>query len=165
MHLTTWTFWKAALLRALRTALVIAAPYFGAVKFADIPWEAALSATLMGFVASIITSLANLPESQGNQVSWWYAVLNRVVKTFFQSLAAAVGTVFFITDVDWPVILQAAALSAAGSLLMAFITSLPEARQLPSPVQTVTTVNKDKVDVVETRVGVSIASDQVVSAG
>ena len=139
-QLFLWLFWRNALIRATRTALVVALPYFGGVLLVEIPWPVVASAAGFGFVFSIITSLGGLVEAGGGQVSWWYAILERVTKTTFQALATALGTATLFEQVDWNLALQAAGVAALGTLLLGFITKLPEADSLPSPVQPVTAV-------------------------
>ena len=139
-QLLTWLFWRNALVRATRTALVIAIPYFGGVLIVEIPWLVVASAAGFGFVLSIITSLAGLVEAGGGQVSWWYAILERITKTAAQALVTAVGTATLFQQVDWSLALQSAGIAAIGSLLLGFLTKLPEADVLPSAVQPVSAV-------------------------
>lgn len=124
-NLTNPTWWKDAALRALYTALAIALPYLGAALIADVPWlTIALTATL-GFIASIATSLAGLPEVAGVDLPWWLAAVERVVKTFAQSLAAGFVGATLLTDVDWAFVLQAAFLAALTSLVRLILATLP----------------------------------------
>lgn len=123
--LTDSTWWKAALLRALYTAIAIAIPYIAAVRFADVPWIMVASAAAVGFILSLATSLFGLPESEGVDLPWWLAALERVAKTFGQSLAAGLTGATFLTDVDWNVILQAAIGAALISLLRLILATLP----------------------------------------
>lgn len=60
----TKEFWKAALVRAIRTFAESALAYIGtgAVVLGDVNWLAALSAGAFGFVCSILLALAGLPE-------------------------------------------------------------------------------------------------------
>jgi hypothetical protein len=51
-----------------------------------------------------------------------------------------VGTVTLFEQVDWSLAFQAVGVAAIGSLLLGFITKLPEADTLPSAVQPVTSV-------------------------
>lgn len=119
------TWWKDATLRALYTAIAIAVPYLGAALLTDVPWLTLALASTLGFVASLATSLAGLPEASGVDLPWWLAALERVVKTFCQALAAGFVGATLITDVPWPVVLQAAAISALTSLLRLVLATLP----------------------------------------
>lgn len=64
-------WWKAALIRAVRTFAEAMLAYIGAGAFeagklilADVNWLAALSAGAVGFVVAILLALAGLPEVQ-----------------------------------------------------------------------------------------------------
>ena len=118
-------WWKAAVLRALYTAIAIAIPYIAAVQFAEVPWLMAASAAAVGAILSFATSLFGLPESQGVDLPWWLAALERVAKTFGQSLAAGLTGAVLLTDVDWSVVLQAALGAAFISLLRLILATLP----------------------------------------
>lgn len=60
----TWDFWKAALIRAVRTFAEAMLAYIGtgAVVLGDVNWLAALSAGAFGFVTAILLALTGLPE-------------------------------------------------------------------------------------------------------
>ena len=57
-------FWRAALIRAVRTFAESMLAYIGtgAIVLKDVDWLAALSAGAMGFIIAILLSLAGLPE-------------------------------------------------------------------------------------------------------
>ncbi|WP_313366601.1 holin [Microbacterium sp.] len=133
--LTDPAWWKAALLRAVYTAIAIAIPYIAAVQFADVPWLMAASAATVGAILSFATSLFGLPESEGVDLPWWLAALERVVKTFGQSLAAGLTGAVLLSDVDWSVVLQAALGAAFISLLRLILATLPAD---PTPAAAVT---------------------------
>lgn len=59
-----WEFWKAALIRAVRTFAESMLAYIGtgAIVLKDVDWLAALSAGGFGFICAILLSLAGLPE-------------------------------------------------------------------------------------------------------
>lgn len=61
---TYWLLWiKAALIRALKTfAQTAAATVLVGSRFEDIGWLEVLSVSGVAFIASILTSLAGLPE-------------------------------------------------------------------------------------------------------
>lgn len=120
---TVW--WKAASLRALYTAVAIAVPYLGGALLADVPWLTILSAAAVGFLASIATSLAGLPETEGVDLPWWLAAVERVVKTFAQALAAGFIGATLLTDVAWSTVVQAAVIAALTSLLRLILATLP----------------------------------------
>lgn len=118
-------WWKDAAKRGLYTVAAVVLPYLGGAALFELPWITVLLAAALAFVASIITSLAGLPESVGVDLPWWLAAVERVVKTFFQSLAAGLIGAVLITDVDWAFVLQAAILSALISLLRLILATLP----------------------------------------
>lgn len=59
-------WWKAALIRAIRTFAEAAMAYIGtgAVVLGDVNWLAVLSAGAFGFVTAILLALTGLPEVQ-----------------------------------------------------------------------------------------------------
>jgi len=60
----TWEFWRAALIRAVRTFAESMLAYIGtgAIVLKDVDWLAALSAGVFGFITAVLLSLAGLPE-------------------------------------------------------------------------------------------------------
>ncbi|MDR6142026.1 hypothetical protein QE375_001580 [Microbacterium foliorum] len=130
-NLTNRTWWRSAGLRALYTAIAIGLPYVGGALIAEIDWLTAASAAGLGFLASIATSLAGLPEAEGVDLPWWLAALERVAKTFAQALAAGFLGATVLADVSWSTVLQAAAIAALTSLLRLILATLPND---PTPV-------------------------------
>lgn len=64
---TNWgEWWKAALIRAIRTFSEAMLAYIGtgAVVLGDVNWLAALSAGGFGFVTAILLALTGLPEAK-----------------------------------------------------------------------------------------------------
>lgn len=137
--LFTKDWWKAAGVRAARTALVIAIPYVAASATGNLPYVTIASAVALGVVLSLLTSLAGLAELQPSKQNYAVAVLTRVVKTVAQALVAAVGTTVFITDVNWTEILSLTVSSGLGSLLLGLLSTLPET-ETPKAVATVSTM-------------------------
>ena len=123
--LASIVWWKAAAVRALYTAITLAIPYLGGSLLADVPWLTIGSVAGLGFVASLVTSLAGLPESQGVDLPWWLAATERTVKTFAQALGSGFVGATLLTDVQWGVVMQFALLSALGSLLRLILATLP----------------------------------------
>lgn len=124
-NITDKTWWRAALARAFRTAAVVAIPYVPVTMSVSDYWILA-SAFGMGFILSILTSLAGIAEVGGGEVPWWYAAVSRVVKTVAQALVTAVGSATLFSEVDWSVIPALVVSSAVGSLLLAVVRQLPE---------------------------------------
>ena len=70
MQLTTKEWWKAALIRAIRTFAEAALAYIGtgAVVLGDVNWLAALSAGAFGAVTALLLALTGLPEADGSTI-------------------------------------------------------------------------------------------------
>ena len=65
--LFTWEFWKATLIRAIRTFAesMLAFIGTGAIVLKDVDWLAALSAGSLGFVLAVLLALATgIPEAE-----------------------------------------------------------------------------------------------------
>ena len=63
----TWDFWKAVLVRAIRTFAEAALAYIGtgAVVLKDVDWLAAASAGAFGFVCAVLLAVATgIPEAE-----------------------------------------------------------------------------------------------------
>ncbi len=119
---------KAASIRAGKTAIYVAIPFFGAVvAFGQLNWPTLLGTVVLAVILSYATSaVAGLPEVAGKTVPTWLALAERFVKTFAQALVAGVGSAAVFQDVHWSAILQASVLSAVASLLTGLVTSLPD---------------------------------------
>jgi len=120
-------WWRAAGLRALYTVLAAALPLLAPLVDggADAARQALL-ALAFAAVLSIATSLANLPELGGGRTRWT-AILDRIVRTFAQTLAAALAAAAAFTDIDWRTLLAQAAVAAGVTLIRTVIDLLPEA--------------------------------------
>lgn len=59
---------------------------------------------------------------------WLRAALVRALKTVAQTVAATIGTAVMISEVDWRMVLSAALLAGALSLLTS-VAGLPEAQE------------------------------------
>ncbi|MBW9093094.1 hypothetical protein JNB62_05315 [Microbacterium jejuense] len=124
-NLTNPLWWRDAALRGLYTALAIALPYLGGALVTAVPWLTILLAGGLGFVTSLATSLAGLPEVAGVNLPWWLAAVERVVKTFAQALLSGFIGATLLTDVPWTTVLQAAFLAALASLVRLILATLP----------------------------------------
>jgi hypothetical protein len=120
-------WWKAAGVRAGRTAVIVASTYLPAAYTEAVPWLVLLSAGLVAGLLSILTSLAGLAEVNSVSVPWFVAIFIRVVKTVAQALGAGVlANVVFIQDINWEAVLATTIASGFGSLLLGVLKTLPE---------------------------------------
>jgi len=149
-NLKSLAWWRAAGIRALRTALVIAAPYAPTVIY-DGAWLIALSASGFGALTSLLTSLRGIPESEGKTVQWYWAVFERSVKTAAQALITAFGTATLFEQVTWAEVPAIVGSSVLGTLIIAVLGQLPEAEEplARATIQTVVVNNPATGDVTE----------------
>ncbi len=123
--LTTPQFWVATLQRAARTALVFFMPFLPDALAGNYG-PGALTAAL-GAIVSILKSVVVLPpEVSGEALPWWRATAHRVLWSAAQGLLSGIGTSSLLTDVDWSQAFDVALAGAAGSFLLALISTLPE---------------------------------------
>lgn len=149
-QITSAAWWRAALIRALRTALIVGTTYVPASYTEAVPWAVLGSAALMSAVFSLITSLAGLAEVDGKTQPWYFALLSRVTKTIAQALASGVlANVIFIQDVDWAAVLSTTITAGFGSLLLGVLRQLPEADDPKAAVTATVNVYNERGDVVE----------------
>ncbi len=125
-NITSVTWWKAALIRAVYTAVEVAVPYLlGVTVLTAVPWPTVGSVAVLAFVASLVTSLGGVPEASGTNVPWWLSATERTAKTFFQSVASGLVGATLLSDVAWRSVLDAALLSAGIALLRLILATLP----------------------------------------
>lgn len=125
-QLFTLVWWKAAAVRGLRTALVVAVPYVPISFLGEVPYLTIASAAALAFIASLLTSVVDIPEAQGQDQTWYFAIISRISKTVAQAVVAGFGTAILIQGVDWSSIGQLALTAGFGSLLLAVLKTLPE---------------------------------------
>lgn len=128
----TREWWKAAGLRALRTAGALAVPYLGGSLLGAVPWLTILSAAALGAVLSLLTSLVGIPSSTGAPL--WVTLLEKSVKTFAQALVTGIGNAVLFQAVDWSVIVQTAAIATLVTVLLVVVGTIPDANPVPVPV-------------------------------
>ncbi len=127
--LFTLAFWRAAGLRALRTALVTLVPLTPVLTGSGVTGDdvARVTSTVaLAVVLSLATSWWALPEHDAAAPSWWAAAGERAVRSFGQVLVAGIGTTVLVTDVAWSSLVLSAIGAGIGSLLLAAIGTLPE---------------------------------------
>lgn len=129
-NLTSAVWWKAAGMRILRTIAVILAPYIPTILYTG---DYLVLASVVGFAAlgSFVTSLAGIAETSGAPVVWYYAILERTVKTAAQALLTLFGTATMFQEVDWASAPQLVGTAVLGSLLIAVMGFLPETYGAP----------------------------------
>lgn len=125
MSVFTPEWWKAATMRALRTAAVVAIPYVPTALAAE-DYIILGSVALTAAILSYLTSLTGLPEADGEGRPWFYSLGARVLKTVAQALAVAAGSAVLITDIDWSQVPALVASAAIGSALIWFTKGAPE---------------------------------------
>lgn len=164
VNLTQWDWWKAALIRSARTALVVAVPYLPASWSGEVPYLSILLASALGFVTAFLTAFTGLPETAGVGQPWWQAVLSRVVRTVAQAAVAGFGTAVFITDVDWAQVGSYALTAGFSSLVLACLSNLPEVPAgEPAPESEPTVVINAPVEALPEAVEATPVFDQAVA--
>lgn len=119
---------KAASIRAGKTAIYVAIPFFAAtLTFDQFNWPTFIGTVVLAVILSYATSaIAGLPEVAGKTVPTWLALAERFVKTFAQGVVAGIGSATVFGDVHWQAILQASFFAAVASLLVGLVTNLPD---------------------------------------
>lgn len=128
-------WWLAAGQRAAYTALAVLLPVAMQLVTGEVSATFALSAMGLAAVASLATSLAGLPELTDAVRTPWVAILSRVAKTAGQSLVAAIGTAYLLSDVAWTEVWQVVAGASLTTLLRTIldVIALPET----TPIETI----------------------------
>ncbi len=162
-NLNSASWWKAVVFRMLRTAGVILTPYVPTILYTG---DYAIVVSVVGFGAlgSFITSLAGIAETEGKNVVWYYAIMERAVKTAAQALLTLFGTAAMFQDVDWAQAPQLVGTAVLGSLLIGFMGFLPETSGdplAPTELTNVTINNAGRVEQTSTPVVASVALEGV----
>lgn len=103
MKLFTWTWWKRAGERALAQAAEAILPLVlaGALFQTDL-WIPAIGVGVGGAIASLVFSLAALPELEGKVLSTARATVYRLTRTAAAAAAGVIGThALDIFAFDW----------------------------------------------------------------
>lgn len=125
-ELTSASWWRAASVRALRTAVAVLIPLVASTTLLGVDWALAGSAFALAIIGSYVTSLAGLKELTTEGVSKLYALIIRIVKQFAQTLVGFIGASALLQEVDWGSALLISATSAVVTFLQGVLTSLPE---------------------------------------
>lgn len=126
MTIFTRAWWAAAGTRAANTALAALIPIIGLLIAGGIPVLKAASLVAVAALASLLTSLAGLPEVTGRTVTLWRAIISRTGKTFGQAAATAFVGVELIEAVDWTAFYVVVGGAVAVTFLRTLLAYLPE---------------------------------------
>lgn len=125
--ITTAAFWRATGARVLHTFLAALLPYVALVQVGDVTLAAAFSISGMAALASLVTSLANLPEIDTATMPLWKAIGHRVLRTAGQNVAAGIAGIALLQDVPWQAVAIGVVGATVATLLRTFLDVLPEA--------------------------------------
>ena len=126
MTIFTRAWWAAAGARALSTALAVLIPLAGVLIAGGVPVLRAASLVAVVSVASLLTSLAGLPEVAGTTVTLWRAVIVRCLKTAGQVGATMFVGVELIEAVDWAAFYVVVGGAVLVTLIRTLLMYLPE---------------------------------------
>lgn len=122
---------KFTALRALRTMLVALVGVISAsALITDIDWAYAISVSLFAGLVAVLTAMVDLPEVDGEGKSKVLAIVIRGIKTFGQSVIAAIPAgALTLSEVPWGLALNSAIVATLGTVLLGVIMALPEVPQ------------------------------------
>lgn len=124
---------QAALCRSGRTMAQVALSMLPtAAMVTEVNWIVVAYTALCAGVASLLMSVARLPEAVGESSSFAAAVFWRTVRTMAQAAVGMIPAGAMITQVDWRQIVLTVALSGIICILTAIATDLPEAEEKKS---------------------------------
>lgn len=122
----TPTWWEAAGQRAAYTALAALLPLAALLVGGDVSPLYVLSLTGLAALASLVTSVAGIPEVSDRTVPLWRAIIVRVAKTAAQVAAPALGSVLLLEQVGWYELGVAVGGAALTTLVRTLMRWLPE---------------------------------------
>lgn len=126
MFIFTRAWWAAAGQRAAATVVAALIPLTGLLIGGGATPTQALSLSAAVGAASVLTSLAGLPEVTGRSVSLWRAIVVRCAKTLGQTGAVMFVGVRLIEAVDWRDFGITVGGAVAVTLLRTVLAYLPE---------------------------------------
>lgn len=126
MSIFTRAWWAAAGRRALATVIAALIPLTGVLVAGGVPPLDALSLSVAVGVASLLTSLAGLPELTGRSVTLLRAIVVRCAKTLGQTGAVMFVGVTVIEAVDWRDFAITVGGAVVVTLLRTVLAYLPE---------------------------------------
>lgn len=133
MALFTTTWWTAAGQRAAYTALAALLPLAALLVAGEVTPLYVLSLTGLSVLASLVTSLAGLPEVKDQAVPLWRAVIVRTAKTAAQVAVPVLGAAALLEEVAWYELAVQVGGAALTTLLRTLKDALPESA-VPCPV-------------------------------
>jgi hypothetical protein len=122
MLLFTPAWWESAGARAANTAIAALIPLATLLIGREVTPLYVASVVALSAFASLVTSLAGLPEVTGKTVPLWRAVLTRSAKTFGQVGAPMLLGVLVVEDVDW----YGFAVTVGGAVLVTMLRTLKD---------------------------------------
>lgn len=137
----TLAWWRSIAGALLRTGLAALVPFIPALV-ANLAgtWRVAALTVALVLVLAAASALGSLPDL--TTAPWWEVAVQRSLRQFGQMVAAAAASAALITDVNWRVVLVAAAGSALSTLVIAALASLPATTPpIGAPVITGATIN------------------------
>lgn len=126
-------WWFATGQRVLYTALASAIPFALKLSGGEVSVAFVASVVALSALASFVTAVASLPETEATRVPLWRAIAWRLVRQAGQTLAAAVVAYQLVEEVPWADTFQALGGVLLVTLLRTLLDSLPES-SAPDPV-------------------------------
>lgn len=130
VELTSKDWWKAASMRALRTAVAVFVPFIVATTLVELDWLVIGSTVGLAVIASYLTSLAGIREVTHHTVPAGIAIAIRGIKTFAQTALSYIGTSVLFHEVNWSNILLLSASATIVSILQGTAFGAPESRDI-----------------------------------
>jgi Putative lactococcus lactis phage r1t holin len=126
--INTKAFWLSTAIRAGRTFItVFASSFISFNQLGTAPYLQSASVAALAAILAVVTALGGIPEADGRVIPKWLAVLQRTIRTFGQTLAAAIPVhVIYLEHVNWLEVFQVSMTAAVGSLMYGLLSVLPE---------------------------------------
>ena len=129
--ITSLDWWTAAGQRAAYTVAAALLPVIYGFVSGSVTIEYVFLLLGLTLIASLLTSLAGLPELEGKVVPAWQAVLIRVLKTIGQVGSASIATSLILTDVNWQLFAIEVGAAAFTTFVRTLRDLLPETASTP----------------------------------
>lgn len=110
---------KAALIRAAKTFAQAAVGLIpAAAMLSGVDWLTVIGTAALAAVLSVFTSIAGLPEVDGEVYGFWKAAGFRALKTVFQTAISMIPAAISIIEVQWLTVASTSLLAGLVSFLM-----------------------------------------------